>query len=68
MSPRNHLRTVPLAARIGFHRVDEPLALVELCASADRPARTSSLGMRQRLGLPGALLASSATGEPHGRA
>jgi ABC-2 type transport system ATP-binding protein len=55
-SGRNHLRTLALAARIGDERVDELLALVELTAAADRPVRTYSLGMRQRLGLAGALL------------
>jgi ABC-2 type transport system ATP-binding protein len=55
-SGRNHLRTLALAAEIGVDRVDELLALVELSAAADRPVRTYSLGMRQRLGLAGALL------------
>jgi ABC-2 type transport system ATP-binding protein len=55
-SGRNHLRALALAAEIGFDRVDEMLELVELNAAADRPVRTYSLGMRQRLGLAGALL------------
>ncbi|MFL5829001.1 MAG: ABC transporter ATP-binding protein [Solirubrobacteraceae bacterium] len=55
-SGRNHLRTQALAAQIGFDRVEELLALVELTAAGDRPVRTYSLGMRQRLGLAGALL------------
>jgi ABC-2 type transport system ATP-binding protein len=55
-SGRNHLRAMALAAEIGFGRVEELLALVELTAAADRPVRTYSLGMRQRLGLAGALL------------
>jgi ABC-2 type transport system ATP-binding protein len=55
-SGRNHLRTLALAAQIGFDRVEEVLALVALSAAADRPVRTYSLGMRQRLGLAGALL------------
>jgi ABC-2 type transport system ATP-binding protein len=59
-SGRNHLRAVALAAGIGFDRVDELLALVELEAAADRPVRTYSLGMRQRLGLAGALLGDPA--------
>jgi ABC-2 type transport system ATP-binding protein len=58
-SGRNHLRALALAAEIGFDRVDQVLALVELSAAADRAVRTYSLGMRQRLGLAGALL-----GEP----
>jgi len=55
-SGRNHLRALALAAGIGFERVEEVLALVELDGAADRRARTYSLGMRQRLGLAGALL------------
>jgi ABC-2 type transport system ATP-binding protein len=55
-SARNHLRALALAAGIGFDRVEQLLALVELSGAADRPVRTYSLGMRQRLGLAGALL------------
>jgi ABC-2 type transport system ATP-binding protein len=55
-SGRNHLRALALAADISFDRVEEVLALVELSPAADRPVRTYSLGMRQRLGLAGALL------------
>ena len=55
-SGRNHLRALALAIEIPFDRVEELLALVELHAAADRPLRTYSLGMRQRLGLAGALL------------
>jgi ABC-2 type transport system ATP-binding protein len=55
-SGRNHLCTLALAGGIGFERADEVLALVELTAAADRVVRTYSLGMRQRLGLAGALL------------
>jgi ABC-2 type transport system ATP-binding protein len=55
-SGRNHLRALALAAEIGFERVEEVLALVELSDAAGRPVRTYSLGMRQRLGLAGALL------------
>jgi ABC-2 type transport system ATP-binding protein len=55
-SGRNHLRTLALAGGLAFERVDELLALVELTAAADRLVRTYSLGMRQRLGLAGALL------------
>jgi ABC-2 type transport system ATP-binding protein len=58
-SGRNHLRALALAADIGAGRVDELLELVELDRSADRPAGSYSLGMRQRLGLAAALL-----GEP----
>ena len=55
-SGRNHLRVLALAGEVGFTRVDEVLELVELTAAADRAVRTYSLGMRQRLGLAGALL------------
>jgi ABC-2 type transport system ATP-binding protein len=55
-SGRDHLRTLALAAEISPTRVEEVLALVELDAVAHRRVRTYSLGMRQRLGLAGALL------------
>jgi ABC-2 type transport system ATP-binding protein len=55
-SGRNHLRALALAAEIRFDRVEEVLELVELSVAADRPVRTHSLGMRQRLGLASALL------------
>ena len=55
-SGRNHLRALALAAGTAWNRVEELLALVELMAAADRPVRTYSLGMRQRLGLAAALL------------
>jgi ABC-2 type transport system ATP-binding protein len=55
-SGRNHLRALALAAGVPAARVDEMLELVELHGVADRPVRTYSLGMRQRLGLAGALL------------
>ena len=55
-SGRNHLRALALASDIPFGRAEELLALVELHAAADRPVRTYSLGMRQRLGLASALL------------
>jgi ABC-2 type transport system ATP-binding protein len=55
-SGRNHLRALALAIGIGFERVEELLALVELQAAADRRVRSYSLGMRQRLGLAAALL------------
>ncbi len=52
----NHLRALALAAEIPPGRVEEVLQLVELARAADRRVRTYSLGMRQRLGLAGALL------------
>jgi ABC-2 type transport system ATP-binding protein len=60
-SGRDHLRVLALAAEadIGRGRVEETLELVELGSAANRRVGTYSLGMRQRLGLAGALL-----GEP----
>jgi ABC-2 type transport system ATP-binding protein len=55
-SGRDHLRALALAAEIPSIRVDEVLALVEIEAVARRRVKTYSLGMRQRLGLAGALL------------
>jgi ABC-2 type transport system ATP-binding protein len=55
-SGRDHLKMLALAAEISSSRVDEVLELVELHDNADRRVSTYSLGMRQRLGLAGALL------------
>jgi ABC-2 type transport system ATP-binding protein len=55
-SGRDHLRAVALAAGIGPGRVDEVLDVVDLGAAGGRTVKTYSLGMRQRLGLAGALL------------
>ena len=55
-SGRDHLRALALAAEIAPDRVEEVLELVELEPVADRRVKTDSLGMRQRLGLAGALL------------
>jgi ABC-2 type transport system ATP-binding protein len=55
-SGRNHLRVLALATGIPNARVEELLELVDLQAAANRLVKTYSLGMRQRLGLAGALL------------
>jgi ABC-2 type transport system ATP-binding protein len=55
-SGRDHLRALALAAEIAPGRLEELLAIVELEAVAGRRVGTYSLGMRQRLGLAGALL------------
>ncbi len=59
-SGRNHLRVLARAAGVAPARVDELLELVGLKGAADRRAGGYSMGMRQRLGLAGALL-----GDPH---
>ncbi len=58
-SGRGHLRALAFATGIDASRVDELLELVELDGAARRAVGGYSLGMRQRLGLAGALL-----GEP----
>jgi ABC-2 type transport system ATP-binding protein len=55
-SGRDHLRALALAAEISARRLEEVLALVDIVAVADRRVKTYSLGMRQRLGIAGALL------------
>jgi ABC-2 type transport system ATP-binding protein len=55
-SGRDHLHALALAAEIPSSRVEEVLRLVELSEAAQRRVKTYSLGMRQRLGLAGALL------------
>jgi ABC-2 type transport system ATP-binding protein len=56
-SGRNHLRVLAATAGIDDRRVDEVLAMVGLTDAAKRRTIGYSLGMRQRLGLAGALLA-----------
>ncbi|NQX11644.1 ATP-binding cassette domain-containing protein [Microbacteriaceae bacterium VKM Ac-2855] len=55
-SGRNHLRVVAQAAGLPRERVDVALAQVGMLDAADRRVGGYSLGMRQRLGLAGALL------------
>jgi ABC-2 type transport system ATP-binding protein len=59
-SAHNHLRV--MAAEVGLpkERIGEVLDLVDLADSADRKVGGFSLGMRQRLGLAGALLGDPA--------
>jgi ABC-2 type transport system ATP-binding protein len=54
---RMHLRLLASALGVPDSRVDEVLALVGLSDAAGRRIRGYSLGMRQRLGIAGALLA-----------
>jgi ABC-2 type transport system ATP-binding protein len=58
-SGMDHLRVLATAADIPPTRVAEVLDLVGLGSAGGRPVKTYSLGMRQRLGIAGALL-----GEP----
>jgi ABC-2 type transport system ATP-binding protein len=55
-SGRNHLRILADSTGIPQSRVDEMLELVGLTHASDKAAGAYSLGMRQRLGLAGALL------------
>jgi ABC-2 type transport system ATP-binding protein len=55
-SGRDHLRILSATAGVGAGRVDEVLETVGLRDAAGRRVSGYSLGMRQRLGLAGALL------------
>jgi ABC-2 type transport system ATP-binding protein len=55
-SGRDHLRVLAAAAGITVDRVEQVLDLVGLGSAGSRLVKTYSLGMRQRLGLAGALL------------
>ena len=53
---RNHLRVLAVTGGHPERRVDEVLSAVDLRQGADRPAKSYSMGMRQRLGIAAALL------------
>ena len=57
---RDHLRMLATEARLPASRIDDVLAMVGLADVANDRPKTFSLGMAQRLGLAGAVLA-----EPH---
>lgn len=57
---RDHLRMLGTEAKLPESRIDEVLAMVGLTEVADERPKSFSLGMAQRLGLAGAVLA-----EPH---
>ena len=55
---RDHLRMLATDARLPKSRIDEVLAMVGLTDVADKRPKGFSLGMAQRLGLAGAVLAN----------
>jgi ABC-2 type transport system ATP-binding protein len=58
---RHHLWSIAASNGIPKSRIDEVLAMVGLTEVADKRAGTYSLGMKQRLGLAGALLGDPGT-------
>jgi ABC-2 type transport system ATP-binding protein len=58
---RNHLRMLSAASGIPYARADEVLEFVGLADVAEKPPRSFSLGMAQRLGLAQALLGDPGT-------
>jgi ABC-2 type transport system ATP-binding protein len=54
---RDHVKVLASAAGVSMERVEETLEVVGLTGAASRRVGGFSLGMRQRLGLAGALLA-----------
>ena len=59
-SARGHLRVLAAEANLPNQRIEEVLDLVDLADAGDRKVGGFSLGMRQRLGLAGALLGDPA--------
>jgi ABC-2 type transport system ATP-binding protein len=55
---RDHLRILALAAGVDSSRADDALDIVDLSSAANQRIGGFSLGMRQRLGLAGALIAN----------
>ncbi|MGH3733313.1 MAG: ABC transporter ATP-binding protein [Acidimicrobiales bacterium] len=55
-SARNHLRSLAVSNRIPYSRVDEVLEFTGIGSVAHKKIGSFSLGMRQRLGIAGALL------------
>ena len=55
---RDHLRMLATDAKLPASRIDEVLAMVGLTEVANKRPKDFSLGMAQRLGLAGAILAS----------
>jgi len=56
LTPRQHLTILATAAGINKSRVDELLVFVGLQEVADKKIKEFSLGMRQRIGIAGALI------------